>query len=150
MKNISPTYKLIIIIGTTASIAIFGVYYTISQRSVRQNTDIFFQYPQTSAANTILTPRQQKIIGVQYALRENNIPQAIHNMPTQTAKDFYNRATLKTVRAYQLMEQDDPTYKDIIQESQQDYTTAASKTTNIYLQKKIKNNISLSKNIQYI
>jgi|GEM_PF-2281641 len=107
MKKISPTYKLITIIATTASIAIILIYYSITQRSVRQNTDRFFQSPGTSAANTILTSRQQKIIGVQYALRENNIPQAIDGMPVKTAKDFYNRATLKTLRAYQLMEQDD-------------------------------------------
>jgi hypothetical protein len=71
-------------------------------------------------------------------------------MPTQTAKDFYNRATLKTLRAYQLMEQDNTTYEKILQEAQQDFNTAASKTTNIYLQQKIKSNLSLSNNMQYI
>ena len=71
-------------------------------------------------------------------------------MPTQTAKDFYNRATLKILQAYQLMEQDDITYETILEQAQQDFDTAASKTTNIYLQQKIKNNISLSQNMQYI
>lgn len=150
MKKIQPAYKRASIIGTTSIIAIFGIYHTITQRSLRQNTDSFFHSAQTSADNTIITPRQQQIIGVQYALRENNIPQAIHSMPTQIAKDFYNRATLKTLRAYQLMEQNDETYKQVLQEAQEDFKTAESKTTNIYLQQRIKNNTSLSQNIQYI
>gem|GEM_PF-4606376 len=35
-------------------------------------------------------------------------------MPTQTAKDFYGRATLKTFRAQQLMKENDDTYKEIL------------------------------------
>lgn len=150
MKKIHPTYKRTIFIWITASISIFVIYNIITQRSVRQNTNTFFQSPKASAHNTILTPRQEQLIEVQYAIRENNITQAIHSMPTQTAKDFYNRATLKILQAYQLMEQDDITYETILEQAQQDFDTAASKTTNIYLQQKIKNNISLSQNMQYI
>ncbi len=150
MKKIQATYKRASIIWVTGSIAIVAIYYAATQRSLRENTERFFQSQKTSAENTIITPRQQQIIGVQYALRENNIPQAIHSMPTQTAKDFYNRATLKTLRAYQLMEQDNPSYKQILQEAQKDFTTAESRTTNIYLQQRIKNNSSLSQNIQHI
>lgn len=71
-------------------------------------------------------------------------------MPTQTAKDLYNRATLKTIRAYQLMQQEDQNYKQTLQEAQNDFRLASAKTNNIYLQNRIKNNASISQNIQYI
>jgi len=129
---------------------IIGLIYITTQRSARQQTDTFFQAWQISAENTVVSTRQQQIIGVQYALRENNIPQAIHSMPTQTAKDFYGRATLKTFRAQQLMKENDDTYKEILWEAQEDFITAASKTNNIYLQQKITSNASLSQNMQHI
>lgn len=139
MKTSKTTYKRISIIWIITSIIGIVVYQE------------YTHFPLIPIENTsILTSRQQQVIGVQYALRDNNIPQAIYSMPTQTAKDFYNRATLKTIRAYELMEEEDITYKKVLEEAQQDFNTAASKTTNIYLQQKIKNNLSISNSMQYI
>jgi hypothetical protein len=129
---------------------ILWVVYISKHRTTRQHTDAFFQWSQSSGQNTILSTRQQKLIGVQYALRENNIAQAIRSMPIETSKDWYNRATLKTVRAYQLMGQNDLSYKQVLQEAQEDFQSASSKTTNIYLKNRIKNNAMLSQNIQHI
>lgn len=48
------------------------------------------------------------------------------------------------------MEQEDSSYKQILQEAKEDFQLAASKTTNIYLRHRIKNNAILSQNIQHI
>lgn len=141
---------LIIKIAIASWATILWFAYISQHWNIRQHTDAFFQWSQISGEETILTPRQQKLIGVQYALRENNIAQAIDNMPTETARDFYNIATLKTVLAYQLMKQDNQSYKTILEEAEKHFQSASSKTTNIYLKNRIKNNAVLSQNIQHI
>ena len=48
------------------------------------------------------------------------------------------------------MGQNDLSYKQVLQEAQEDFQSASSKTTNIYLKNRIKNNAMLSQNIQHI
>jgi len=67
-------------------------------------------------------------------------------MPSDKAKDLYTRGTLKTLRASQLLEtQDQENYQKILEEAQQDFVAAQAKTINPYLQSRIQQGYSSTK-----
>jgi hypothetical protein len=72
-------------------------------------------------------------------------------MPKETAKDLYNLGTLKTIRAYKLIQEGQAeTAGKVLQEAASNFQEAADKTHNPYLHSRIKNNISISKNIDIL
>ncbi len=128
-------------------VAIIAIIYVITQRPKRQHTDNFFYNPNTiQTSNTIVTDRQQKLLDTQYALREWNITQAIHTIPTQTAKDLYNRWTLRTIQAYSLFQEKEyEQSQELRKEAQEDFLIAAETTNNIHLQKRIQDNYTINR-----
>jgi hypothetical protein len=101
----------------------------ITIASKQKNNDTIFQQP----------TRNQKLIGVQYALRDNNIPQAIHSMPSQRASDFYYRAQLYIQQAQILIQQwEQDQAGQWLQAAQADLQQAANKTHNPYLRANIR------------
>jgi len=51
--------------------------------------------------NIDISSRQKQYMAIHNALKQNDIQTAIKSIPNDTAKDLYNRGTLKTIRAYQ-------------------------------------------------
>lgn len=126
----------------------YAIFFVTQQRTSRQKTDNFFIDKEQDIENIDISATQKQYIAIHNALQQNDIQTAIQNIPNNTAKDLYNRGTLKTIRAYQqLSSWDSSSYEKILMEASDDFDRAQKLTNNPKLQQRIQYNKNISKNI---